>query len=84
MRMKTIRISIEVWRAINSERMSPSETFDGVIRRKLKMTDAPNIPDDIMLSVSDEVYSKLEEMWEIDDSFDYIIGRLFNVTWHWL
>ena len=73
---------MEVWRTINGARMSPSETFDGAIRRKLKMIDAePEIPDNTTMSVSDEVYKRLDELWEPDETFNYIIGELFNVDW---
>ena len=80
--MKTVRISVETWRAVNAARRFPSETFDGAIRRKLKMGGGePEEPEGITVSVSDEVHRRLTELWEPDESYDITLGTLFNVDW---
>jgi hypothetical protein len=80
--MKTVRISAETWRAVNAARRFPSETFDGAIRRKLKMSGGePEEPENITASVSDEAHGRLTELWAPDESYDATIGRMFDVTW---
>jgi hypothetical protein len=80
--VKTIRISVEVWRAVNRERRSPAETFDGAIRRRLKIAGVePEIPDEIMIHISDAVHALLSALWEPDVTLDGTLGALFGVDW---
>lgn len=77
--MKTVRLSLAVWRAVNRERASPRETFDGAVRRKLNMNEALEAPDSAIISISDETYQRILDLQGPDESLDYIIGKLFNV-----
>lgn len=39
----------------------------------------PEIPDGVMIHVSNEVHRQLVELRETDESFDAILGELFGV-----